>query len=111
MTGQICAGRGAVKQPHDPFNQDQVSFASGLPQQAPAFLCAHHPQIDLIHRRTAGALQNHRVEEIRATFKHPHLAPLIAMQTGQRGGNGGLALTGSRRGDQYRRAMTRLSHA
>jgi len=106
MPCQIGAGRRAVKQPHHTFNQNQVRLTGGFPQQATAFLGAHHPQIHLIHRRTAGALQDHGVEKIRAALEYPHLAPLIAMQPGQSRCNRGLALTGSRRGDQHRRAMT-----
>jgi hypothetical protein len=102
---QVGAGRRAVEQAHDTFDQDQVGFARGFPQQR-RLLLADHPHVQLIHRRTAGALEDHRVEKVRAAFEHAHLAPLVAVQTGQRGGDGGLALTGGRRGDQHRRAMT-----
>ena len=108
MPRQISTGRRAVEQAHHAFDQDQIGFGGGFPQQAAAFLLADHPHVHLIHRRTAGALENHRVEEVRAALEHAHLAPLIAMQTSERGSNGGLALTGGRRGNQYRRAVTWL---
>ena len=107
---QISTGWRTVEQAHDTFDEDQVRFARGLPQQPTTLLLADHPHVQLIHRRTAGALQNHRIEKVRATFEHTNLASLIAMQTGQRGGDGGLALTGGRRGNQYRRALTRAIH-
>ena len=108
MPRQVSARRCAVKQSHHAFDQNQIGFAGGFPQQATTFLLADHPHIELINRRTAGALEDHRIEEVRAAFEHAHLAPLIAMQTSERGSNGGLALTGGRRGDQYRRAVTWL---
>ena len=106
MPRQIGAGRGAVKQPHHTFNQNQIRLTGGFPQQTTTFLGAHHPQVHLIHRRPAGALQDHGVEKVRTALEHPHLASLIAMQPGQSSSNRGLALTGSRRGDQNRRTMT-----
>ncbi len=105
---QISAGWRAVEQAHHPFNQNQVGFGGGFPQQAATFLLADHPHVQLIHRRTAGALEDHRVEKIRTAFEYAHLTPLIAMQTGECSGDGGLALTGGRRGNQYRRAVTWL---
>ena len=92
MARQVCAGRRTVEQAHDPFNQNQVGFARCFPQQTAAFVGTDHPQIQLIDRRATGALENHRVEKVRAAFEHPNLAPLIAVQSGQRGSHGSLAL-------------------
>ncbi len=108
MSRQVSARRRAVKQAHHAFDQNQIRIGGGFPQQATAFLLADHPHVQLVDRRTAGALEDHRVEKIRAAFEHAHLASLIAMQTGERGGDGSLALAGGRRGNQDRRAVTGL---
>ncbi len=105
---QVGARRCAVKQPHYAFDENKVSLAGCFPQQAATFLLAHHPHVQLIHRRTAGALVDHRVEKIRPAFEHAHLAPQVAVQAGERGGDGGFALAGRRCGDQYGWAMTGL---
>jgi hypothetical protein len=64
---QVGAGRRAVEQAHHAFDQDQVGLARRFPQRA-TFLLADHPHVQLIHRRAAGALEDHRVEK-----SGPHL--------------------------------------
>ncbi len=110
MPRQIGAGRGAIEQAHDPLDQNQVGLSRRLPEQTAAFLLAHHPHVQLVHRGTTGALKNHRVEEIRAALEDPDLAPPVAVQAGKGRGHRGLALAGSRCGDQHCRAMTNISH-
>ncbi|MNF78337.1 hypothetical protein D3C84_605160 [compost metagenome] len=110
MPRQIGARRRTVEQPHDAFDQDQVGFSGGFPQQPATLLLADHPHVQLIHRRTAGALEDHRIEKVGPALEHSDLAPLIAMQSGQCRGDGGLALARGRRGNQYRRTVPRLTH-
>ncbi len=105
---QVSAGRRAVEQAHHAFDEDQVSLPRCLPEQAAAFLLAHHPHVQLVHRRATGTLVDHRVEKVRPAFEHAHLASQVAVQTGERGGDRGFALAGRRSGDQYGRAMTGL---
>ncbi|KAF1060887.1 MAG: hypothetical protein GAK45_02392 [Pseudomonas citronellolis] len=106
MPRQVSARRRTVEQPHDTFDEDQVGVGGSVPQQTAALLFANHPHVQLVHRRAAGALQDHRVEKIRPALEHPHLAPEVAVQARQGGGDGGLALAGGWCGNQHRRAMT-----
>ncbi len=106
VTGQIGRRRFAVEQTHDPFDQDQIGLARGLPQQPAALRLTHHGQVELVHRRAAGTGVDHRIEKVRAALEHPHPTPLTRMQARQRGGDGGLTLTRSRRSNQQRRAVT-----
>ncbi|MNH22075.1 hypothetical protein D3C79_819150 [compost metagenome] len=92
MPGQIGTRRCTVEQPHDPFDQDQVGFARRFPQQTSAFLLPHHPQVELVHRRTTGSFKDHRIKKIRAALEHPHLAPEVAVQPRQGSGHRSLAL-------------------
>ena len=107
LTGKVGRRGRTVEQPHNPFNQDQISLGRRFPEQPTRLLKTHHPKVQLIYRRTTGGLQNHRIEKVRATFEHPHLAALPAVQARQRGGYRGFALPRGRRGDQHRRTATR----
>ncbi len=108
-TPRQVAGAGvAIKQSHHAFDEDQVGFAGGLPQQPARLLLADHPQVELIDRPTAGAGENHRVEKVRPALEYPHAFALADMQPSQSGGDGGLALTGRGRGDQQCRAASAI---
>ena len=111
VTCQVGARRGAVEQPHHPFDEDQVGFTCRLPEQPAAFLGTDHPQVQLADGGIAGAFENHGVEKVRPAFEHPHLAAQIAVQARQRGSDRGLALARSRRGNQDGGAMAGLAHS
>ncbi|MCY1414412.1 hypothetical protein D9M71_298630 [compost metagenome] len=92
MAGKVGTRRRTVEQPHDAFDQDQIGVARCFPEQPAAFLLTDHPQVQLVHRRTAGPLENHRVKEVRAALEHPHLTPEVAVQPRQGSGHRSLAL-------------------
>jgi len=96
----------AIEQAHHAFDQDQVGLARRFPEQASRLLFADHPQIELIDRLATGTREDHRVEKVRPALEHPHALALPRMQPGQSGSDCGLALAGSRCGDQQRRAVS-----
>ena len=100
VPGQIGCRRRAIEQAHHPFNQNQVGVTRRLPEQTTALGFTDHPQVELIHRRTAGASKNHRVKKIRAALEHPHALALACMQARQGCGDRGFTLTGGRCSDQ-----------
>ena len=102
---QISRRGRTIEQAHHPFDQNQIGFTCRLPKQPAALRLANHPQIKLIHRCTAGASENHRIEKIRAAFEHPHALALARVQPCQGSGYGGLALAGSRCSDQQCRTL------
>ena len=100
QAGEIGAGRRAVEQAHDAFDQDQIGLLRGLIQQRLAVTFADHPQIELIDWISRSSLQDHRIEKVRSGFEHPHPAALIAVITSESGGDGGFTLAGGRGGEQ-----------
>jgi hypothetical protein len=72
---EIRAARLAIEQTHYPFDQDHIGFAGGLKQKMATAGLAHHPEIDLMDRRSRGSLENHGVEEIRSSLEHARLQP------------------------------------
>ncbi len=105
---EISATRCTVEQSHHPFDQDQVGFTRGLVQESPAVFLASHPQIELVRRASAGALENHGVEEVRAGLEHADDASLRAVEPSERGRDSCLALVGSRSTDEQRGTGTAL---
>nr|AIA99051.1 hypothetical protein T29Apl_00008 [Methylibium sp. T29] len=108
VQGQIGTRRRAIVQTHDAFDQDQVSLRRRAVQQPGAVRGAAHPQVELLHRRAAGAFQHHRIQEVGTCLEDAHAPALAAVRVRQRGGDGGLALARSRGRDQQGRAWTRL---
>ena len=98
---QVGGGRRAVVQTHDSLDKDGVGRGGRLGQQGAAALRADHPQVERFDGRAAGARQHHRVDEIGAALEHPHTASGPHELARQRRGHGGLALAGSRCGQQY----------
>jgi len=76
---QISTARVAVEQAHHALDQDQIGGSRGFVQQRTTFPQAGHPQIQLVDRVPAGALQDHRIEKVRPGFKHSHFATRIAV--------------------------------
>ena len=97
---QIRRTRLAIKQAHDPFDDDQIGILRCGVQACPHIRLAGHPQIHVVHRLARGQLQPHRVQKVGSAFERPHPQAGARMQTCQRSGDGGLALPGSRRGDE-----------
>ena len=90
----------SVVKPHDTLDEDQVGMASGFGQAPGDVVFAAHPQIDVLARHAAGDGVDLRVEKIRAALEDANAAAEPGMQSRQRGDHGGLALAGSRRGDE-----------
>ena len=98
--GQVGGTGCAVVQAHHPLDQNQVGLLRGAVQALAHIGLARHPQIHLMHRRTAGQLVPERVQKIRPALEHPHPPPGTAVQAGQRRRDRGFALAGSRGRDQ-----------
>ena len=86
----------AVKQAHDPFDNDEIGVPRRMVQALRAIGLAGHPQVELVHRCAAGQGQPVGVQKIRPALEHTHPPPLPRMQPRQRAGHGGLALAGGR---------------
>ena len=89
---QISAGGISVMQPHHAFDQQQVGLLRRLAKELAAMLPPAHPQIELLHRLSRGAREQHRIDEIRAGLEHPHPLAAASDVTRDRRGHRGLAL-------------------
>ena len=85
--------------PHT-VDDDEIRIARSGRQTLRAVDLAGHPQVELVHRRAAGQRQPVRVEKIWPALEHPHPPPLTRVQARQGTGHRGLALAGSRGGDE-----------
>jgi len=108
--GQIGGGRAAVEQAHYALDQDQIGIARGIVQKLAATILADHEQIELVDGRSAGTLQDHRIEEVGPALEDAHASPGIAMTPGERRGDESLALAGGWRGDHQRRTRHCRAH-
>ena len=99
---QVGSAGVAVKKPHHPFDEDQIRRLRSSVQALRAVVLAVHPQVQLVHRGTAGQLVPVRVQEIRPALEHPHPPTLARVKTRQGRGDGGLALARGRGSDQDR---------
>ena len=102
--GQIGARRRAVVQAHHAFDQYHVGLLGRAVEQLRTVRLATHPQVELLYRRAAGALEDHRIEKVGAGLEHAHTPPLAAMPVCQGSGDCGLALPRGRGRDHQRRA-------
>lgn len=103
--GQIGTGRCAIEQPHRALDQNQISLGGCSVELAPTIGLADHPQIERCDLGPAGAAEDHRIEKIRAGFKHPHPSTESPVITRQRGDQSGLALPGGAGGQKKRWAL------
>ncbi len=100
--GQVAAAGAAIKQAHGTLHQNQVRALGGLGQPPPTLVLAGHPGVQLVNRVTGGYLQHHGVQVIRPVFEHPDVTAGVPVQSGQGGGDHGLALAGAGGGDHGR---------
>jgi hypothetical protein len=98
--GDVGPGGAAVKQAHHPLDEDQVGPERRGVQAPGGVGGAAHAQVQVVDRCPAGHRVDLRVEEVRPALEDGHTAPLAGVQAGQGGGDGGLALAGSRRGNK-----------
>ena len=101
---QVGTARRAVVKTHDAFDQDEVGGAGRLVEEPAAMRLASHPQIELIDRPAARALENHGVEKVRTRLEHLNRASLRGVIPRQSGSNGSLSLTRGRCADEESRA-------
>ena len=102
--GQVGGAGVAIEQAHHTFYQDEVGFLRRRMQALGAVGLAGHPQVELVHGRTAGKLVPVRVEKIRPALEDAHLQALARVQPRQGGSHRGLALARGRGRNQQRGA-------
>ena len=105
--GQVGHAVAAVKQAHHALDQEKVRLLRGGVQACSAVIPAGHPQVKVLHRRTAGELVPVGVEVVWPALEHAHAAALARVQARQRSGDGGFALARSASSNQQGRTSGR----
>ena len=104
---QVGRARRAVEQAHHALDDHEVGLGRGRMQPRAAVGLAGHPQVERMHGRAGGEPQPVRVEEVGPALEGAHAPALARMQPRERGGHGGLALTGGGRGHEHGGAARR----
>src|SRR5688572_7426258 len=72
---------------------------------------AAHPQVQLVHRSTGRALQDHGIQEVRSGLENPYAFSVLTLTVGEGGGERGFTLARGGCGDKQRRAGAGRAHS
>ncbi len=97
---QISRAGFAVEQAHHSLNQNQIILLRCMAKPCANIGLTIYPQIQIVHRLSAGQRQPLGIEEIKAALEYLHPPPGPRMQTRQAAGDTGFALPRRRSSNQ-----------